>query len=176
MTICLADRRRLTLSEHELVDADVVRAEGFDETRRDICRGRASFHLHTAIVQTIDSNLPTSTCDDGELESHTSEMGMLSKAKLAAKQAALKGVPKSTRDLSLGKVAAAARKPILVSRTRSRAGERNKKKSKCKYCEELLLSHCLTLVLQLRTRLCHNQQSETYQCQRKWWVYNHRQI
>ena len=118
MTICLADRRRLTLSEHELVDADVVRAEGFDETRRDICRGRASFHLHTAIVQTIDSNLPTSTCDDGELELYASEMGVLSKAKLAAKRLALKGVPKSIRELPLGEAEAAARKPILVSRTK----------------------------------------------------------
>jgi hypothetical protein len=87
---------------------------------------------------------------------------MLSKAKLAAKQAALKGVPKSTRDLSLGKVAAAAQKPILISRTRS-PGERNGKTTKCKHCKKMLLPHCLTLIPQLRPRLCHDQQSETYQ-------------
>ena len=53
----------------------------------------------------------TSICDDGESESHTSKMRVLSKANLAAKRAAVKGVPKSTCDLPLGEVA--ARKPIF---------------------------------------------------------------
>lgn len=69
-------------------------------------------------VQTIDGTPPTSICDDGELEFHASEMSLLSKAKLAAKRVALKGVAKSIPELPLGEVGAAARKPILVTRTK----------------------------------------------------------
>ncbi|GAB7331129.1 hypothetical protein MBLNU13_g02610t1 [Cladosporium sp. NU13] len=43
-------------------------------------------------------------------------MGVLSKSKLAAKRAALKGVPKSMRDHPLSEIEAAIQKPILVSR------------------------------------------------------------
>ena len=86
--------------------------------RREICRGRASFNSRPLFVHTIDNTCPTSTCDDGELELYASEMGVLSKAKLAAKRLALKGVPKSIRELPLGEAEAAARKPILVSRTK----------------------------------------------------------
>ena len=86
----------------------------------------------------------TSTCDDGEPEFHTSEMRVLSKAKLAAKRAAVKGVPKSTRDISLGEVEAAARKHILVSKTLSQR-ERDERKCTCKYCEKTLLLHFLTV-------------------------------
>lgn len=46
-------------------------------------------------------------------------MGMLSKAKLAAKRAALKKLPKSIRDLSLDSVEAAAPKPKLAPRFRA---------------------------------------------------------
>ena len=69
-------------------------------------------------MQTIDGTLSTSTCDDGELDYHVSEMGVLSKAKLAAKRVALKGVRKSIRDTPLGEAEAAARKPILNSRAK----------------------------------------------------------
>jgi hypothetical protein len=69
-------------------------------------------------VHAIAGTLSTSTCDDGDLDFHASEMGVLSKAKLAAKRVALKGVPNSIRDTPLGEVEAAARKPILVSRAK----------------------------------------------------------
>jgi hypothetical protein len=71
-------------------------------------------------------------------------MRVLSKAKLAAKRAAVKGIPKSARDISLGQVEPAARKPILVSKTRSQ-GERDDKRCTCKYCEKTLLLHFLTM-------------------------------
>jgi hypothetical protein len=107
MTICLADRRRLAFERTDLVRA-VVRQ---DETKA-AGEPASIFHGHA-----IDGTLPTSTCDDGELELYASEMGVLSKAKLAAKRLALKGV-KSIRELPLGEAEAAARKPILVSRTK----------------------------------------------------------
>lgn len=78
----------------------------------------------------IDGTLPTSICDDGELEFYASEMGLLSKAKLAAKRAAVKGVPRSIRALPLGELGAAARKPILVSRSKEirSLGKRDERK------------------------------------------------
>ena len=72
----------------------------------------------------------TSICDDGELEFHASEMGLLSKAKLAAKRAALNGIPKSICELPLGEVGAAGRKPILVSRTKETRSQRKRDERK----------------------------------------------
>jgi len=80
--------------------------------------------------QTIGGTLPTSICDDGELEFHASEMGLLSKAKLAAKRAALNGIPKSICELPLGEVGAAGRKPILVSRTKETRSQRKRDERK----------------------------------------------
>lgn len=79
-------------------------------------------------------------------------MRVFSKAKLAAKRAAVKGVPKSTCDLPLGEGEAVSRKPILVSRTKEiRSPEkREERKSNCKYCENrVLLLLCLTMRPQL---------------------------
>ena len=81
-------------------------------------------------MHAIAGTLSTSTCDDGDLDFHASEMGVLSKAKLAAKRVALKGVPNSICELPLGKVGPAARKPILESRSKEirSPGKRDERK------------------------------------------------
>jgi len=94
---------------------DLVRAERLD----DVTLPRKSQPPTSDIfVWAIDGTLSSPTCNDGELEAYTPKMGAFNKAKLAAKRAAVKGLPKSIRDLSLDRVGAAASKPIYMSRTR----------------------------------------------------------
>lgn len=74
---------------------------------------------NTLQLKPADNDSGPPTCNDGGLATQTLNMGLLSKAKLASKRAALKRLPKSIRDLSLDNVEAAIPKHNkLTSRIR----------------------------------------------------------
>jgi hypothetical protein len=95
---------------------DLVRAERLDDVT--LPRESQPLSSHRHIFPATDGTPLQLTCNDGEPEPYTPEMGALNKAKLAAKRAAIKGLPTSTRDLSLVRVGTAASRPGHLSRTR----------------------------------------------------------
>jgi hypothetical protein len=100
---------------------DLVRAERLDDVTLPRESQPPSSQRHIRLGDSpIDGTLSSPTCNDGELEIYTSKMGAFNKAKLAAKRAAVKGLPKSICDLSLDRLGAAASKPTYMSRTRGR--------------------------------------------------------
>jgi len=107
---------------------DMVRAEHFHE-RWTLPRGRAIFpHAYLSKQLSVLFHHQHAMMASSDLTL------LVWEAKVATKRATLKGVPMYTCDLSLNEVGAAARKPIMASRTRAR-WKHDENKHSCKYCE-----------------------------------------